>query len=93
MDQVACPLKLKNFGIFKKTEDYFSAFYIMKNPCLSGYKKRTVYNLRIARGSGGLPPDAEQILNFHVGRRLILSTLYHEKSMSFIKRTVYGLAP
>ena len=64
----------------------------MKSPCLSGYKKQCLY-LRIVRGPGDLPPEAEEILNFHVSRRLILSTLYHEKSMSFIKRTVYGLAP
>ena len=67
MDQVACPLKLKNFGIFKKTEDYFSAFYIMKNPCLQVIKKDCLY-LPIARESGGLPPEAEQIFNFHVGK-------------------------
>ena len=31
---------------------------------------------RILRGSGGLPPEAEEFFNFHVGRRLILCLFY-----------------
>ena len=64
----------------------------MKSPCLSGYKKQYLY-LRIVRGPGGLPSEAEEFCNFRVGRRLILSPFYYvsARSLKLTKGIVYIL--
>ena len=43
---------------------------------MSPFKNERFY----IRGSGGLPPEAEEFLNFHSWRRLIFGPLYHESS-------------
>ena len=57
--------------INRRTEDL-----VKEVSCLSPFKNERFY----IRRSEGLPPEAEEFLNFHSWRRLIFGPLYHESS-------------